>query len=127
MFLVEHLKSKDIDEFDQPFKFLVSQYSTLLYTPECYTANAQTSQVTLSEELFSDIADKHSDISEKIETFKTHMKNKLSFDYSVRRERRLSSSSSRSRLPSISTKRLNNDIPGGNPTKRLQHENDSRQ
>ena len=127
MFLIDYLKSKDIDEFDQSFKFLVTQYSSLLYTPECYTVNAQTSQVTLSDDLFSDLADKNSDISDKISTFKSHLKDKLSLDYSVRRERRLSSTSSRSRLPSFSSKRLNNDVSIGNPTKRLQHENDSRQ
>ena len=40
------------------------------------------------------------EVSEKIKKFKVHLKEKLSRDFSIRRERRLSTGSFRSRLPS---------------------------
>ena len=41
MFLVDNLKSKEFDEFDSSFKFLVTQYSSLLCTPDYYTVNTE--------------------------------------------------------------------------------------
>ena len=114
MFLVDYLKNNNIDEFDPSFKFLVTQYSSLLFTPKCYSVDTENCQVVLSETLFSNIAETNSDISEKIDTFKNHLKEKLSLDFSVRRERRLSmgSGSIRSRIPSVSIKRSNDEQKG---------------
>ena len=116
MYLVDFLKSNEIDEFNPSLKFLVSQYSSLLFTPECYTVNAENCQVVLSKSLFSNLVDSNIEISEKIDSFKDHLKEKLSLDYSVRRERRLSTGSFRSRLPSASIKRSNDELQG-NPSK----------
>ena len=117
-FLVDFLKNNEIDEFDPSFKFLVTQYSSLLFTPECYTVDADNGQVILSESLFSSIVEANSELSDKINAFRNHLKDKLSLDFTVRRERRLSmnSGSYRSRLPSVSTKR-SNDEPKGNINK----------
>ena len=112
MFLVDNLKQKDFDEFDQSFKFLVTQYSSLLFTPECYTVNPDSCEVTISENLFSDIVTANPEISDKVCSFKKHLKEKLSLDFSVRRERRLSTGSFRSRLPSMSTKRGSDESKG---------------
>ena len=115
-FLADYLNNNDIDEFNPSFKFLVSQYSSLLFTPECYTVNTENCQVVLSESLFSNLVRSNSEISDKIKYFKNHLTDKLSLDYSVRRERRLSTGSFRSRLPSASTKRSNDELKG-NPSK----------
>ena len=115
MFLIDNLKNREVDEFDPFFKFLVTQYSNLLYTPECYTVNTENCEVTLSEQLFSNVIAANPDVSEKVNIFKSHLKEKLSHDFSVRRERRLSTGSFRSRLPSIPTKRAHDDIKGNNP------------
>ena len=112
MYLVDFLRSNDIDEFNPSFKFLVSQYSSLLFTPECYTVNADNCQVVLSESLFEKIINSHSDISDKVDSFKNHLKDKLSLNFSVRRDRRLSTGSFRSRLPSASIKRSNDELKG---------------
>ena len=118
MFLIDNLNDKEIDEFHPSFKFLVSQYSSLLFTPECYTVNSENCEVTLSELLFSELMIANPGISEKIKKFKHHLKEKLSLDYSVRRERRLSSGAFRSRLPSAPLKRGNDESRGNTPKHR---------
>lgn len=115
MFLVDNLKNKELSEHDPSMKFLVTQYSSLLFTPDCYTVNSDSCEVTLSELLFSDLIAANPEISDKVSKFKVHLKEKLSLDYSVRRERRLSTGSFRSRLPSILTKRGHDESKGNNP------------
>ena len=102
MFLTEYLMSHEINEFDSSFKFLVSQYSSLLYTPECYTVDPTTNVVILNKNLFSEFkGGKDFDLTNSIEIFEQHLVDKLSADLSIRRERRLSSIGQRPRLPSI--------------------------
>ena len=115
MFLIDNLKSRELDESDPLLKFLVTQYSSLLYTPECYSVNSDNCEVLLSELLFADLIAANPEISDKVRKFKTHLKEKLSLDYSVRRERRLSTGSFRSRLPSIPTKRGHDESKGNTP------------
>ena len=115
MFLGDFLLCKDIDEFDSTFQFIVSQYSNLLFTPECYTVEPDTNAIILNEKLFSEF--KGDLLKDKTAIFEKHLIEKLSHDLSIRRERRLSSiSSGRSGLPSVSTKRTNDDDKG-NPSK----------
>ena len=116
MYLIENLCSKEIDEFDASFKFLVSQYSSLLFTPECYTVNPDTNVVMLDDNLFSDLVKDNPSLNDKIDNFKQHLKDKLTLDLSIRKERRLSLGSARSRLPSLSSKRSNSES-AGNATK----------
>ena len=52
MYLVDFLRSNDIDEFNPSFKFLVTQYSSLLFTPDCYTVIIENCQVIVSDSLF---------------------------------------------------------------------------
>ena len=102
MFLTEYLMCNEINEFDSSFKFLVSQYSSLLYTPECYTVDPTTNVVVLNKCLFKDLKEAENfSLSKSIEVFEQHLIEKLSADLSVRRERRLSSvGQPRPRLPS---------------------------
>ena len=119
MYLGETLMTEKVDEFSTTFKFLVSQYSSLLFTPEGYTVDPDTNLITLNENLFSDLKgdDNFDFVKEKVKVFENHLKEKLSMDLSIRRERRLSSVSlNRSRLPSLSTKRSHEESKG-NPTK----------
>ena len=119
MYLGETLMTEKVDEFSTTFKFLVSQYSSLLFTPECYTVDPDTNSISLNENLFSDLKgdDNFDFVKEKVKVFENHLKEKLSMDLSIRRERRLSSVTlNRSRLPSISTKRSHEESKG-NPTK----------
>lgn len=116
MYLIENLCSKEVDEFDPSLKFLVSQYSSLLFTPECYTVNPDTNDVMLCENLFSDLLRDNPCLKDKIDNFKQHLKDKLTLDLSIRKERRLSLGSVRSRLPSMSSKRSNSES-AGNATK----------
>ena len=111
--------TEKVDEFSPTFKFLVSQYSSLLFTPECYTVDPDSNVVTLNENLFSDLKGENNFdfVIEKVKVFENHLKEKLSMDLSIRRERRLSSVSlSRSRLPSVSAKQSHEESKG-NPTK----------
>lgn len=119
MYLGETLMTEKVDEFSTTFKFLVSQYSSLLFTPEGYTVDPDTNSITLNENLFSDLKgdDNFDFVKEKVKVFENHLKEKLSMDLSIRRERRLSSVSlNRSRLPSLSIKRSHEES-NGNPNK----------
>ena len=53
MFLRENLKKANFQDFGPTFYFLVTQYSTLLYTPDFYSVDFDKKEVTLSEELFA--------------------------------------------------------------------------
>ena len=107
--------SGPVDEFDSTFQFIVSQYSNLLFTPECYTVEPDTNAIIFNEKLFSEF--KGDLLKDKTAIFEKHLIEKLFHDLAIRRERRLSSiSSGRSRLPSVSTKRTNDDDKG-NPSK----------
>ena len=114
MFLIENLKSEDFNEFSSSFKFMVSQYSTLLSTPEGYTVDQDSNTVVLSDSLFSDILVSHPAMTDKVSEFKCHLKNKLSHDLLIRKERR-NSSNHRPRLLSIPSKRSNSDPSESNP------------
>ena len=89
------------------FKFLETQYSSLLNQPECYSVDPNTKEVKLSDSLFSDIVEAAAEpiYVERITDFKKHLLHKISHDLSVRNERRLSSSLPRTRTLSNSTKR----------------------
>ena len=108
MFLVENINKPDFD-----FNFLVvSQYSALLYTPECYTVKEDSGEVILSDKLFESILISNPDLSKPLDTFKHQLKTKLAFDLSVRRERRNSAGQLRPRLMSNKTKRADDDNNG---------------
>ena len=109
MFLKENIKLATFDEFSPEFQFLITQYSSLLITPECYTVNPESSVVTMSKELFINLADSNPKHTEKLLMFKEKLKDKLEYDLSVRKERRNSSISSLPRPRSNSTKRMNED------------------
>ena len=108
MYLGETLMTEKVDEFSTTFKFLVSQYSSLLFTPEGYTVDPDTNSITLNENLFSDLKgdDNFDFVKEKVKVFENHLKEKLSMDLSIRRERRLSSIGSGARPRLLSTSDL---------------------
>ena len=109
MFLIENLKRSDFDEFDSSFKFLVSQYSALLYTPNYYSVKQDSQEIILSDELFSNILKSDPELANPLDIFKNHLRTKLSIDLSVRRERRNSTGQARPRLLSNKTKRAEDD------------------
>ena len=76
--------NNDFDEFSPVLKFVVSQYSALLFTPEFYTAD--NGNVTFNDSLFSSISNDSN--RQKLDIFKSHLKAKLEYDLSVRKERR---------------------------------------
>ena len=86
MYLKDNLKDPKFDEFSPAYQFLVTQYAALLFTPDLYTINPDTNQITLSENLFSKIDSP--DSQERLVHFKDQLKLKLQHDQSVRRERR---------------------------------------
>ena len=107
MYLADSVKKEYFDEFNHSFKFLVSQYSSLLNHSECYSIDSETKEVKLSDTLFKDIIDAADPLTvERISDFKKHFLQKISLDLSVRNERRLSSSLPRTRTLSNSTKRI---------------------
>lgn len=112
MFLVENMKKPDFDEFNSSFNFLISQYSALLYTPECYTVEEESGEVVLADKLFENILSSNPDLAKPLDSFKKHLKTKLAFDLSVRRERRNSAGQARPRLMSNKSKRAEDDING---------------
>ena len=94
--------SNEVNEFDSCFPFLVSQYSSLLFTPECYTVDPTTNVVVLNKNLFKDLKGGEFSLKNSIEVFEQHLIDKLTADLSIRRERRLSSvGQARPRLSSI--------------------------
>ena len=120
MYLAEHVRKEYFDEFNPAFKFLVSQFSSLLPQPECYVIDSDTKEVKLSDKLFSDIMDNQPDSVQKIEEFKTHLLLKLNKDQSVRNERRLSTTDTpRRRTLSNSTKRTAEDKSSSNKLSKI--------
>ena len=109
MFLVENMKKPDFDEFNSSFNFLISQYSALLYTPECYTVKEDSGEVVLADKLFENILSSNTDLAKPLDIFKKQLKIKLAFDLSVRRERRNSAGQMRPRLMSNKSKRDEDD------------------
>ena len=106
MYLRENLSKEYFDEFNLIFKFLVSQFSTLLNQPDCYTVNCETNEVKLAEDLFIEIEKTDPSVKENLKHFKDHLANKISHDLSIRKERRNSTSFiSRPRTLSNSCKR----------------------
>ena len=105
MYLADNLGKEYFDEFNPVFKFLVSQFSSLLNQPECYSIDPESKDVKLTDTLFVDIAAADSPAAERLVDFKKHLQQKISFDLSVRNERRLSTSMTRARTLSNSTKR----------------------
>jgi len=116
MYLHENLSKEYFDEFNPVFKFLVSQFSTLLYQPDCYTVNGENGEVKLADDLFAEIENSDPSVKENIMHFKDHLARKLSHDLSIRKERRNSTSFIRPRALSTSTKR-SNDEKNGSKTK----------
>ena len=80
-----------------------------------YSVNPDTCAITLSDTLFSKLVASNPEIIDRVDSFKSHLKEKLSLDFSVRKERRLSTGSFRSRLPSLPTKRRSDESKGNTP------------
>ena len=64
----------------------MTQYSALLFTPDCYTADAEKGEITLNDSLFSKISSPET--KDRLDLFKEQLKTKLQIDLSVRKERR---------------------------------------
>ena len=111
-YLHENLSKEYFDEFNPVFKFLVSQFSTLLYQPDCYTVNCESNEVDLSGDLFAEIKKSDPSVKENLQNFKDHLARKISHDLSIRKERRNSTSFVRPRAVSTSTKRSNEEKNG---------------
>ena len=109
MYLEENLSKEYFDEFNPAFMFLVSQFSSLLYQPECFTVNNDTNEVTLADNLFHMIKKSDSIATENLKHFKLKLEQKLSLDFSVRKERRNSIGFTRPRVFSTSTKRTDDE------------------
>ncbi len=110
MFLRENLKKPNFKDFDPTFHFLVTQYSTLLYSPDFYTVDIDKKEVTLSEELFANLTIPDPKEKERLSLFKKELVDKLVMDLSVRQDRRNSvGGTARPRLLSNPTKRGNPD------------------
>ena len=103
MYLNDSMKDPKFDEFSPALQFLVTQYSALLFNPEGYTVNGENNEVKLNEDLFSSITTPET--SANVNLFKDQLRLKLQHDPNIRRERRNSLSSFRSRVGSSSTKR----------------------
>ena len=115
MFLSDNLKNENFQEFNPTFHFLVSQYSALLCTPDCYSVDIDKKEVTLNDDLFANLSVLDTEGEDRLSLFKNQLKEKLVLDLSVRQVRRNSSSGvPRPRLLSNSTKRGNpDDISNG--------------
>ena len=109
MYLKENLSKEYFDEFNPVFKFLVSQFSTLLYQPDCYSVNCENNDVKLADDLFSEMEKSDPSVKEKLQHFKNQLALKIGMDLSIRKERRTSTSFTRPRTLSNSCKRKDVD------------------
>ena len=112
MYLRDNISKEYFDEFNPVFKFLVSQFSTLLYQPDCYSVNCETHEVKLAEDLFIEIEKSDPSVKENLSHFKDQLANKIAMDLSIRKERRTSISIlNRPRTLSNSCKRKEQEQP----------------
>ena len=87
-YLEDNLCDPTFDEFSPVLKFLVTQYSALLYSPDFYLVNSETNEVILTGDFLLDL--ETPETKDKLDIFKEELKSKLELDLSVRRERRIS-------------------------------------
>ena len=73
IYLSENLKKDYFDEFNPVFKFLVSQFSSLLCQPQGYIIDPDSKYIKLSENLFNDILQLDPSVADKLSDFKAQI------------------------------------------------------
>ena len=99
-FLGENLMDPSFDEFSPTYKFLVTQFSTLICSDN-YNIDKDNKEVNLDDNLFKAVVVEDEGTSVKLENFKKSLKAKMKMDLTVRKERRNSIGHGRARSDSI--------------------------
>ena len=107
------MEDPNFDEFSASLKFLVTQYSTLLYSPDGYTVDVATSEVHINDSCFSSITD--ATLQPKLDILRKQLKEKLQHDLNVRKERRDSLSGRPRTFSGGPVKRNSKSSAGGLP------------
>ena len=104
--LSESITDPEFNEFNNQFKFIVAQYSSLLSSPDHYSINPDNNEITIHTELFDNYDSSDPTILNNLAHFKDQLKVKLELDYTIRLERRNSVGRGRkSSIPGLSKKR----------------------